>query len=230
MATLPQKIVDAMPSDNEMMIGVVTGVTPLEVALRGATVSPGILSSYSPTIGDNVAVLREESTMLALGAVRNLAAGAVAYGGPMRPIRRGRRETNSTAAAAETAVLRVDNIPLVMGNLYLFTAPGANMVATVANDRGNMILRLSTAGLATVASTAIQISNSLPLPASASGSFIAASATFLSTVNSTTASVLMSTMRFAGAGNISLQGGATFPIELLVYDLGPDVGDTGVDL
>lgn len=230
MANLPQKIVDAMPSDNEMMVGVVTNVTPLTVSLRGATVSPGILGSYAPTIGDNVVVLREESTMLALGAVRNLAAGAVAYGGPSRLVRRGNRITNSTAAAAETSVLRVDNIPLVMGNLYFAVVPDANMVATVANDRGALTLRLNTAGTAVVGSTAIQISNSPPLPASVAGSAIGCGATFVSAVNSTTASVLLTTTRFVGAGNISLQGGATFPIELLIYDLGPDVGDTGVDL
>lgn len=226
----PQKISEAMPSDNELMMGVVTDVTPLAVSLRGASVSPGILGSYSPTVGDNVAVMREEATLLALGAVRNLTAGATAYGGPMRPIRRGRRETNSTAAAAEQPVLRVDNIPLVMGNLYFFWVPGANMVATVANDRGALTLRLNTSGVATTASTAMQIANSPPLPASVAGSAIGGGATFVSTVNSTNASVLLTTVRFVGTGSISLQGGATFPVELLIYDLGPDMGDTGVDL
>jgi hypothetical protein len=228
--TFPEAIADRMPSDNELLMGVVTDVTPLVVNIRGGNESPGILSSYSPTIGDNVAVLREKKALLALGATRNTAAGAVGYGGPVRPIARHRRITNSTAAAAETSVLRIDNIRLTMGNLYLAWVPDANMVATVANDRGALTLRLSTAGIATTASTAIQISNSPPLPASVAGSAIGCGTTFVSTVNSTNASVLLTTSRFIGAGNISLQGGATFPIELLIYDLGPDIGDTGVDL
>jgi hypothetical protein len=226
----PHKIMDALPSDNELMMGVVTNVTPLAVSLRGASVSPGLLGSYSPAIGDNVAVLREESTLLALGAIRNLAAGATAYGGPMRPIRRGRRETNSTAAAAEQPVLRVDDISLTMGNLYFVHMPSANLAGNTAADRGNVMLRLSTAGIATVASTQIQASNTGALLASVAGSSITAGATFTSTVNSTTASVLLSTQRFVGAGTVFLQGGPTFPIELLIYDLGPDIGDTGVDL
>lgn len=226
--SLPQKIVEVLPPDNELVIGVVTGITPLVVDVRGGSVTPGVLGSYSPTIGDNVALLRQDATYLALGATRN--ATGVAYGGPSRLVRRGARTTNSTAAAAEQPVLRVDNIPLVMGNQYFAHVPSVNMASTVANDRGNLNLRLNTAGVATTASMLFQISNSNLLPASATGSLMTIGGSFTSAVNSASGSVLLTHSRFAGAGNISLQGGVQFPIELLIYDLGPDVGDTGVDL
>lgn len=227
--SLPQSIVEALPSDNELVIGVVADVTPLLVNTRGAQISPGILGSYSPTVGDNVAMIREEATYLALGAVRDIAGGGV-YGGPSRLVARGARTSNSTAAAAEQPVLRVDDIPLVMGNQYFVHVPSANMVATVANDRGNLNLRFNLTGVATTASTIVQIANSNLLPASATGSMMTIGATFTSTVNSSVGSALLTHSRFAGAGNISLQGGAQFPIELLIYDLGPDVGNSGVNL
>ena len=222
-----QKITDAMPSDNEMIISVVTGVNPLAVSQRGTVIFPGTLGSYSPTIGDEVALLREEATLLALGAVR---AATGVYGGPSRLIGRGARTSNSTAAAAEQPVLRVDGLPLVAGNQYFVHVPSVNMAATVANDRGNLNLRFNQTGTATITSTIIQIANSNLLPASPSGSLMTIGATFTATSNSGVGSALLTHSRFAGAGNISLQGGVQFPIELLIYDLGPDVGDTGVDL
>lgn len=227
--SLPQSIVEVLPSDNELVIGVVTDVTPLLVNTRGASISPGILGSYSPTIGDNVALLREGATYLALGAVRDLAPGAVAYGGPVRIVRRGARTTNTTPAVAEQSVIRVDNIPLVMGNQYFAHVPSVNLVATAA-DRANLNLRLNTAGIATITSTIIQIANTDVLPPSPTGINMTIGATFTSTVNSTTGSVLLTHSRIAGAGSVSLQGGTQFPIELLIYDMGPDIGDTGVDL
>lgn len=230
MTTLAGAIEEVLPPDNELVLGVVTDVTPLTVEARGGIFTPGVLGSYAPAIGDNVELLRQDATWLALGVVRDATAGAAAYGGPMRPVRRGRRESDSTANAAEQSVLRVDNIPQVMGNLYFAWVPGANMVGTVAADRGNMMLRLNSTGVATTASPLIQASNSGALLASVAGSFISAGATWVSAINGSSASVLMSTARFVGTGTIRLQGSATFPVELLIYDLGPDIGDTGVDL
>lgn len=217
---------EVMPPDDELVFGVVDSVNPLVVRVRGGLVPPGTLGSYAPAVGDDVALIRQDATWLALGATR----GAVPYGGPSRLIKYGARATNSTAAAAEQPVLRVDDLRLVSGNRYAVQVLSVNMVATVANDRGNLNLRVSQAGVATTASTLTQISNSAPLPASASGSEISIGGTFVATANSTTGSVLLTHSRFAGAGNISLQGGTQFPIELIVYDLGPDVGNTGVSL
>jgi hypothetical protein len=68
--TFPQKIVDSMPSDNEMVIGEVVSGNPLTVTARGATIEGvGRLGTTGLTAGDPVVLLREESTWLALGKV-----------------------------------------------------------------------------------------------------------------------------------------------------------------
>jgi hypothetical protein len=217
---------EVMPPDDELVFGVAVSVAPLVVQARGGLLTPGVLGSYSPAVGDDVALIRQDATWLALGATR----GATPYGGPSRLIGYGSRASNSTAAAAEQSVLRVDDLVLAAGNRYAVQVLNVNMVATVANDRGNLNLRVNQAGTAVIGSPIIQISNSPPLPASISGSEMSIGGTFVATADSTTGSVLLTHGRFAGAGNISLQGGTQFPIELLVFDLGPDVGNTGVSL
>lgn len=64
-----QQITDAMPSDNELVVGVVTSVSPLLVAVRGGTNdSAGTVGSYVPAVGDTVQMLRQDATWLILGA------------------------------------------------------------------------------------------------------------------------------------------------------------------
>lgn len=65
--TFPQKIVEAMPSDNEMVIGTVVSGTPLTVNVRGGNIKPGRLSTTGLSAGDPVALIREGETWLALG-------------------------------------------------------------------------------------------------------------------------------------------------------------------
>lgn len=63
-----QRISDAMPSDNELVLGTVTSVNPLVVNARGGPVnSPGTLGSYIPGLGDPVQMIREGATWLILG-------------------------------------------------------------------------------------------------------------------------------------------------------------------
>lgn len=65
----PQKISDAMPPDNEMVIGTVISGNPLTVNVRGGEQTPGRLSTTGLTAGDPVVLLREDATWLALGKV-----------------------------------------------------------------------------------------------------------------------------------------------------------------
>lgn len=66
---LPQKIADAMPSDNELVVGVVTSISPLQVSARGGTVNnPGTIGSYVPAVGDPVQMLRQDATWLIMGS------------------------------------------------------------------------------------------------------------------------------------------------------------------
>lgn len=67
--TFPQRISAAMPADNEQVVGQVTALTPLTVAVRGGTViNPGTIGSYVPGVGDTVQMLRQDATWLILGA------------------------------------------------------------------------------------------------------------------------------------------------------------------
>ena len=56
----------AMPPDNRLRIGIVTGTAP---TVQGTVINAGVLSSYTPAVGDNVAVLRGQSSWLVLGKV-----------------------------------------------------------------------------------------------------------------------------------------------------------------
>lgn len=66
--TFPEAITEVMPSDNEMVTGVVTAINPLTVNVRGALITPGTLASYIPSVGDPVQLLRQDATWLVLGA------------------------------------------------------------------------------------------------------------------------------------------------------------------
>lgn len=67
-APFPQKIVDAMPSDNELVVGTVISGNPLSVSARGATITgAGRISTTGLTAGDSVMMLREGATWAALG-------------------------------------------------------------------------------------------------------------------------------------------------------------------
>jgi hypothetical protein len=66
--TLADAVEDALPSDNELVIGVVTSGNPLTVTVRGGTPEGvGRLSTTGLAAGDNVALIREGATWLSLG-------------------------------------------------------------------------------------------------------------------------------------------------------------------
>lgn len=68
MAGFPQQITSSMPSDNELILGTVTSINPLIVAVRGGVVNrPGVLGSYIPGVGDPVQMMRQNATWLILG-------------------------------------------------------------------------------------------------------------------------------------------------------------------
>jgi len=67
--TLPEAIANLMPPDNRLRIGVISSVSPPKANIQGADVPAGVLSSYTPVLGDVVAVLRQDQTWLILGRV-----------------------------------------------------------------------------------------------------------------------------------------------------------------
>lgn len=75
--TFPEMIADAMPPDNEMVIGTVVSGNPLTVNVRGATQTPGRLSTTGLATGDTVALIREGATWLALGKMISGSSGGL---------------------------------------------------------------------------------------------------------------------------------------------------------
>lgn len=148
---------------------------------------------------------------------------------PGTVIARGRRVTSSTAAAAEQSVLRVDAIPVKSGRLYWIATGSLALDTTVSADSGRCLLRYDNTGAsATTASTVLTVSptycgNNAQQDAVQIGVFYAPA-------SDETLSILLTTARLAGTGNISLLAAATSPIDLYVMDCSVDPGDSGVDL
>lgn len=146
-----------------------------------------------------------------------------------RIIGRGRRITTSTASASEQSVLRVDGIPVVAGNVYVIMTNPIILDTTVANDVGRINLRIDETGAAaTTASTIIAVAQQR-LDDATNGNSCAVSTTRLASADASW-SILLTTSRVSGTGNISIVSSSSSPIEIVVYDCGVDPSDTGVDL
>jgi len=67
---LPAAAVAAMPPDDGIRVGIVAGINPLRVTLQGAPVTLlGRLSGTSLSVGDSVAMIRQDGSWLVLGTV-----------------------------------------------------------------------------------------------------------------------------------------------------------------
>jgi hypothetical protein len=143
-------------------------------------------------------------------------------------IARGNRQTNSTAASAETGVIRLDNIPMASGRVYWIGTNGLSIDTTVSNDIARILLRINTAGVATTGSTNIWLGQ-VRLADNGAAEQVAAGVLY-QPAGAVTASVLLSHTRAGGTGNIQVMGSSVLPVDLWVVDLGEDPGDTGTDI
>lgn len=143
-------------------------------------------------------------------------------------IARARRLTSSAGATTtELGVLRIDGIVARANRMLVIETSALILFSTVAADHCAARIRVSTAGVATTAST--------PL-----GTAIGYSGTTFSTAipiivpyypggTDQTISVILTVARNNGTGTSSLLINAASPtIDLMVLDLGTDPGDTGV--
>jgi hypothetical protein len=149
---------------------------------------------------------------------------------PQGVIARGNRTSNSTATSGTTeqGVLRVDSIPVYAGRLYRIWTGPIIIDGSVANDAVRMVVRASTSGSATTASTQLAIAqgvvSNIALPECFEIDIPYAPA------SDGTLSVLMSIVRQSGTGVFQALGASTIPINLVVSDEGLDPGDTGTDI
>lgn len=144
-------------------------------------------------------------------------------------IARARRITDSTATAGtEQPVLQLDGIVLKAGRVYQFSTSTLLTVTTVANDLLGIRFRYSSTGTATIASTELEFTDSKNTATSSQGNVILTRS--YSPAADETGSLLLTVVRLSGTGNVQILGAAAYPVEILVDDMGPDPGDTGVSL
>lgn len=73
--TLPDAITNVLPPDDRMRIGTVLTRFPTTVDIEGTAVPASALASYTPIVGDIVALLRQDATWLILGRTTSQDAG-----------------------------------------------------------------------------------------------------------------------------------------------------------
>lgn len=144
---------------------------------------------------------------------------------------RGSRATNgTTTTTTEQGFLRVDSIPIVSGRGYRIWTTPLIFNSSVAGDLIQAILRISTSGTATTASTQLTL---LCDDAKTSGLAQRTKGMEIGWVATTTGnlSVLLSYLRASGTGNVNIQASSDIPAQLNIdaYN-GTAPSNTGVSL
>lgn len=143
-------------------------------------------------------------------------------------VNRGNRTTTSSTTTTETAVLRVDAVPVVVGRIYWVVTNNLFFTSSVAADVVTGRIRANTAGNATTASTIVGEGGAQEPTTTAQGVPIRVKYVPGATGN---VSFLLSVARIGGTGNASIVCATNHPdIDLAIIDGGVDPGDTGVDL
>lgn len=65
--SLPQAIKDSLPPDDNFRIGIVLTRFPTTVDIQGNPTPVSALASYTPVVGDNVLLMRQDSTWAIVG-------------------------------------------------------------------------------------------------------------------------------------------------------------------
>lgn len=140
------------------------------------------------------------------------------------------RQSNGTGTTTtEQPYLRLDGIPIVNGEAYIITVSPIILNSTVAGDQLHIRLRGNTGGNATIASTLI--SQAQEFAQNAGGNQKTEGYVFPYTATVTgNLSILLSYVRNAGTGTVSILASATVPARITVQRAGTMPSDTGVDL
>jgi hypothetical protein len=145
-------------------------------------------------------------------------------------VARGQRTSNSTGSTGtEVGVLRLDGVAVLASRIYtIYTSP-LIINSTVANDVMEVFVRYSTTDSATTASTKV---SSIAMSARSAGGvqYVIPFICDLPIAAAGSISVLLSINRTVGTGTVSITSSASYPIDLVVMDGGPDPGNTGIAL
>lgn len=147
-------------------------------------------------------------------------------------VRRARRVTNSTGTTTEIGVERLDDIPILAGRCYEIST--TTLIIDGTSDGGQIAahIRYTTDGSTpTTASPIIPGGNTqFRQAANAVTESAAPICTTYTPVADETLSLLLTVRNFAGGGTVAMAADSINIIEMRVKDLGPDPGDTGVDI
>lgn len=147
-------------------------------------------------------------------------------------VARGRRigSSSNVTSTTDIGVLRNDGIAVTSGTLYVIASTPLALDSSVANDEIGARIRYTTTGAATTASTILpgsqvafrQVDINVP-------EHKMILTTYTPSANETL-SLLLCVRRIAGTGNANLFADGTDITQLLVFSLGTDPGDSGVDV
>lgn len=148
-------------------------------------------------------------------------------------VARGRRigSSSNVTSTTDIGVQRNDAIAVTAGVLYAVVSTPLALDSSVANDEIGARVRYTTTGVAaTTASTILpgsqvafrQVDINVPEPKMIF-------TTYTPSANETL-SLLLCVRRIAGTGNATIFADGTDIIQLLIFSLGTDPGDSGVDI
>lgn len=235
---LAAAVVASQGQPSTVRVGVVVSINPLLFSLdKGQTVlnpaAVGLLQSYIPQVGDPVVLLGQSVEGAESSASTWLAIGTAGGTGRLPSIvGYGSRDTSTgTTTTTPLAVLRVDNIPVKLGNQYSIRLSTLLFSSVAANTNATMRTYLQGGGaVATTSSQVVKIFNSAFIPTTGDGIY-AASERIWTPAADDTISILMAIFRLSGTGNVSSFAAATVaPTEIVIEDLGRAVANTGVAL
>lgn len=171
-----------------------------------------------PILGQDLA----EAVEAALGIVDDRVTAVELEAARLGLLYRAHRSTTKTITAAEVPILRLDNCALKSGRAYRVSVPRVRMDAATGTDKVSYRLRLSTSGVATSASTIVDHTEVADQTTSMIDYLYLPGA-------DVTASFYLGALIYSGSSVTTHQADES-GTQILVYDEGPAVADTGVDL
>lgn len=139
-----------------------------------------------------------------------------------------RRTTALTGASSEVGYVRIDNVPMRDGFLYLFVVPALNLSESAATNIPRANIRVNASGTATTSSGIMGYARFNQENASFTN--VAAMMGAYNATADGSLSVLVSVVRDSGAGTVGIFASSTNPFDLIVLEVGQSLGSSGTDL
>jgi hypothetical protein len=144
-------------------------------------------------------------------------------------IARGNRTTSSGTTTSEVGVLRLDDVPLIAGQLYLIMTSSLALNSTTSGDAIGGTLRYTTDGSTPNATSSARLASVHALAGSSSPA-LPLVAKFVPASN-LAFSVVLTVVRWSGSGTVSMIADANHPdIDLMIISSGAAPADTGTDI